>query len=338
MAETLFEKVRALDCQTVIENISGAQFKGTFTLCPLPDHNEKTGSLSIDKKRNKWKCFGCNAGGSTIDFVMYYKGVDALEAARILAEYYGIDDSPHGGNARIDRTPVPAIIMHPAANLDTHTEISEAQKKLNADFIRRCAADRRADWYFRKRGFTDETIKRFHLGYDAEKNGIVIPYSDKFEYQITRLMSPFDPKKPYRKPRGKEWGSCPIFGEEAIDNGGVIFIVESQLCAISIAQAGGVAVGLGGLGAIEQLLREIEKRDKKRKCVFIVALDNDDTGKAGQAKIVEQMKILGIRFIEFNVAGEVKDPNELLQTNADALTANVKVAIEWANRRKSNVL
>jgi len=52
------------------------------TLCPL--HNEKTPSFTIYPNNNSWHCFGCGVGGSVIDFVIAYYGLDALEAAKKL--------------------------------------------------------------------------------------------------------------------------------------------------------------------------------------------------------------------------------------------------------------
>ena len=51
-------------------------------LCPF--HNERTPSFTIYPKTNSWHCFGCGAGGSAIDFVMAYCGLDSLEAAKKL--------------------------------------------------------------------------------------------------------------------------------------------------------------------------------------------------------------------------------------------------------------
>ena len=51
-------------------------------LCPL--HNEKTPSFTIYPKSNSWHCFGCGAGGSAIDFVMAYFGLDSLDSAKKL--------------------------------------------------------------------------------------------------------------------------------------------------------------------------------------------------------------------------------------------------------------
>jgi hypothetical protein len=57
-------------------------------LCPF--HNEKTPSFTIFPKTNSFKCFGCGIGGTAIDFVMAYFGLNALEAAKKLDTDFGL--------------------------------------------------------------------------------------------------------------------------------------------------------------------------------------------------------------------------------------------------------
>jgi len=56
--------------------------RGNKALCPL--HNEKTPSFTVYPNSNSWHCFGCGVGGSTIDFVMAFFGLNPLEAAKKL--------------------------------------------------------------------------------------------------------------------------------------------------------------------------------------------------------------------------------------------------------------
>ena len=53
--------------------------------CPI--HKEKTPSLSLDAKRNKWRCFGCGCGGDAIDFIREVRGLNYVEAC----QYLGVD-------------------------------------------------------------------------------------------------------------------------------------------------------------------------------------------------------------------------------------------------------
>ena len=60
---------------------TGKDFSG---LCPF--HEESTPSLKISPDKNVWHCFGCNAGGSVIDWVMKTNGVSFRHAAELLRE------------------------------------------------------------------------------------------------------------------------------------------------------------------------------------------------------------------------------------------------------------
>ena len=65
---------------------SGANY---FGLCPF--HNEKTGSFCVSPERQTYHCFGCDAGGNVISFVMDYENYNFLEAVKYLADRAGID-------------------------------------------------------------------------------------------------------------------------------------------------------------------------------------------------------------------------------------------------------
>lgn len=56
--------------------------------CPF--HTEKTGSFSVHTRKQIWKCFGCGLGGTVIDLVMATYNCDKVEAARTLAEDFGV--------------------------------------------------------------------------------------------------------------------------------------------------------------------------------------------------------------------------------------------------------
>ena len=60
-----------------------------FGLCPF--HNEKTASFSVSPEKQIYKCFGCGAGGSSIDFIMEIEKLDFIESIRYLADQYGVE-------------------------------------------------------------------------------------------------------------------------------------------------------------------------------------------------------------------------------------------------------
>ena len=189
MAENLFRLVKERASITeVVEHFGGLRLdRNQKALCPF--HSEKTPSFSVDEKVGVWNCFGsCGGkGGDVISFVAKIKDIKPLEAAKLIAEFYRIDDAPQGGKRRVERKPVPTNTTRPEANLDAPDEITAEQRKHNADYIRGCTADRGADEYLKSRGFTDESIKRFYLGYDRERDAALTELSGGDEAIRTRI-------------------------------------------------------------------------------------------------------------------------------------------------------
>lgn len=89
----IFQAVKeSLDICTVIQTYTGQELRRTgrsfVGLCPF--HTEKTPSFSVQPDRGYYHCFGCDAKGTVIDFVMNYYQLGALDAAKKLAEDFGI--------------------------------------------------------------------------------------------------------------------------------------------------------------------------------------------------------------------------------------------------------
>lgn len=63
-------------------------------LCPLPGHEEKTGSFSL--QRRFFNCFGCGRKGDAIDFARHHQGVELADAVAIVEAALGIGDASEG--------------------------------------------------------------------------------------------------------------------------------------------------------------------------------------------------------------------------------------------------
>ena len=61
--------------------------------CPFDDHDDNKPSFEVKTSGNRWRCYGCNRGGGSIDFVKTYKALSFLEAKRWLASQAGISSS-----------------------------------------------------------------------------------------------------------------------------------------------------------------------------------------------------------------------------------------------------
>ena len=132
---------------------SGANYKG---LCPF--HNEKTPSFYVSPARGTCHCFGCGKGGTPIGFIMEHEQMTYPEALRWLAQKYHIE-------------------IHEREQTDEEKrEQSERESMFivnewAADYFSSLLYDDRDGialgmQYFRSRGFRDDIIKKFRLGYD----------------------------------------------------------------------------------------------------------------------------------------------------------------------------
>jgi DNA primase len=132
--------------ETVQLKKAGTTYKG---LCPF--HGEKTPSFTVTPGRDSWKCFGCGEGGDIFSFVMKRDGLSFPEALKVLAAKAGVE-------------------------LDERTTREDARKKRLRDVLESAIAFYHAVLtsskvgqgaldYLHGRGFTDETIAKYQLGW-----------------------------------------------------------------------------------------------------------------------------------------------------------------------------
>ena len=132
--------------ETVALKRAGSAYKG---LCPF--HTEKTPSFIVTPDRESWHCFGCGKGGDAFTFLMERDGVDFREALTRLAEKAGVELSAQ--SAREDR------------RRRRLREALEAAIAWYREVLLRTPQGERARAYLRERGFSDETLDRFSIGY-----------------------------------------------------------------------------------------------------------------------------------------------------------------------------
>lgn len=132
---------------------SGANYKG---LCPF--HNEKTPSFMVSPARGTCHCFGCGKGGNAISFIMEHEQLTYPEALRWLAKKYGIEiqERELSDRERAEQNERESMFI---VN-EWAAENFEKQLHNDPDGVAIGLQ------YFRNRGFRDDTIRLFRLGYD----------------------------------------------------------------------------------------------------------------------------------------------------------------------------
>lgn len=167
-SDDLIEEIRLKnDIVDVISGYVKLQRKGSsyFGLCPF--HNEKSPSFSVSPQKQMYYCFGCGAGGNVFTFIMQYENYTFLEALKFLAERAGVE------------LPEPDMSSEARAQTDLRNTLLEINKLAAKYFyyqLRR-ESGKTARAYLRERGISEETMKRFGLG-----------YSDKYSNDLYRFL------------------------------------------------------------------------------------------------------------------------------------------------------
>lgn len=298
------------------------------------------GALSYYPDTQKWYCHACQRGGDIFDLYRLRDGLTASEAAAAVLKRYG--DGISGSGRRYSTAAEDFADDDPPRRGESpraEAQTSAGQLKDFKPLLASCHAaltGSRGAAYLKRRGLTAATMERFNLGYEAATDAIVIPYPGSANgYHVKRAIK----KKQYLKPRRAEAGAEPVFNAGALYSGAeAVFIVEAQLCAISIEQAGGAAVAIGGSG--DRKLIDLV-RQRPTTSALIVCLDNDKSTEAEPTKheqteekarqLAEALTSAGCYALSDNsICGDAKDPNDALQADAGAFAAAIRASIDRA--------
>ena len=156
LSQAIIEEVqRANDIVEVISSYLPLKRSGKDYKACCPFHAEKTPSFFVSPSKQIFKCFGCGKGGSVFQFVMARENVLFPEAVRLLAERAGIriQEAPRSEAAEggLDRSRVFKAV---AWALQTFEK-----------FLHDPEEGRRGREYLERRGFTEETVSKFRLGW-----------------------------------------------------------------------------------------------------------------------------------------------------------------------------
>lgn len=132
----------------------GANYLG---LCPF--HQDKNPSMSVSSTKGIFKCFSCGKAGTAVSFIMEHEHLTYPEALRYLAKKYNIEIVEKEESAE----EIAGRMRHESLQIVTEYAQKYYQDVLwNTDTGRAIGLS-----YFRERKFTDETIRKFGLGYAA---------------------------------------------------------------------------------------------------------------------------------------------------------------------------
>jgi DNA primase len=175
--EQKIEEVRS--ASDIIDVISGyvklkKRGKNFLGLCPF--HTEKTPSFNVSADRQMYHCFGCGVGGNVFTFVMEHEKVSFVEAIRTLADRAGISLPEEGTEDKEKVTESEALynVCRTAARFFRDNMVNTVEGTLAYE-------------YFKHRGFTEETIRAFGLGYSMNAWDALAKFAQNEKLSINEL-------------------------------------------------------------------------------------------------------------------------------------------------------
>ncbi|MBR0092001.1 MAG: DNA primase [Lachnospiraceae bacterium] len=177
--DSIIEDVRAANdivdvvSQTVQLTKRGSNY---FGLCPF--HNEKTPSFSVSPVKQMYYCFGCGAGGNVFTYVQKYDNLTWTEAVKQLADRAHIT-LPEAGDPEKARQ-----------KTDKRKRLLEANKEAATWYYYQLRSQKGETGmaYLTKRGLSEETIKRFGLGFAPLSRDLLVRYLREKGFQDAEIV------------------------------------------------------------------------------------------------------------------------------------------------------
>lgn len=205
--QTIQQILSRIDIVEIVGSFVKLKKRGANYLGNCPFHNEKSPSFTVSPSKEIYKCFGCGASGNTISFLMEHEKYSYVEALKWLAQKYNVtieekEVSPEV-RAQMQIADSLFIINNFAREYFTKT-LFETEEGRNVGLS-----------YFEERGFSEEIIQKFQLGYCANEKDTFVKTALSKGYNLEYLQ---------------KTGLVSIRYEQPVDNyrGRVIFPIHNQ--------------------------------------------------------------------------------------------------------------
>lgn len=187
-AQTVDRIFSTADIVDVVSDYVTLKRRGVNYIGLCPFHNEKTPSFTVSPGKNICKCFGCGKGGNPVNFIMELENLSYYEALKFLAKKYNIEIEEK------ELTPEQIQQQNERESLMAVTEW--LQKHFTNNLYNHIDGKTIGMSYFAHRGFREDIIKKFQLGYaidkrdeytqEAQKRGFKLEYLEKTGLTIVK--------------------------------------------------------------------------------------------------------------------------------------------------------
>jgi DNA primase len=205
--QTIQQILSRIDIIEIVGGFVRLKKRGTNYLGLCPFHNEKSPSFTVSPVKEIYKCFGCGRSGNTISFLMEHEKYSYAEALRWLAAKYNveIEEKELSPEVRQQQQVAESLyILNGFAQKWFHDTLLSSEEGQDIGLS-----------YLRERGFNDDIIRKFQLGYSPEQRDAFSRAALAAQYNLEYLQKS---------------GLVVVRDERPVDNyrGRIIFPIHSQ--------------------------------------------------------------------------------------------------------------
>ncbi len=179
--QTTIDRIyNAVQIEDVVGDYVSLRKRGVNLLGLCPFHDEKTPSFTVSPAKGIFKCFGCGKGGNSVHFLMEHEQISYYEALKQLARKYNIEIvekelTEEEKQAKNDRESMLLVNVYAQKHFENtlHKHIDGKSIGLS---------------YFKQRGFRDDIIKKFQLGYSLDERDAFTQEAIKSGYKKEYLV------------------------------------------------------------------------------------------------------------------------------------------------------
>lgn len=177
--ETIQQIIGRMDIVEVVGEFVKLKKRGSNYIGNCPFHNEKSPSFSVSPSREIYKCFGCGKSGNAIGFVMEHEKMTYAESLRWLANKYGIqiEETETSPEYKVHQQTAESLYI-----INKFAQVFFFQQLFESEDGQAIAMS-----YLKHRGFTEDTIRKFQLGYSPDSSDAFLNTAIKQQFNKDNL-------------------------------------------------------------------------------------------------------------------------------------------------------
>src|SRR6056297_1034829 len=157
---TVEQILDAAHIEDVVQEFVSLKKRGVNYIGLCPFHNEKTPSFTVSPSKGIFKCFGCGKGGNAVNFIMEHETLSYPESLRYLAKKYNIEIEEKELTAediekKNERESMLVLTSYAARVFEENLFDTDDGRTIGLS-------------YFRERGFKQDTLRKFNVGYSLD--------------------------------------------------------------------------------------------------------------------------------------------------------------------------